>query len=119
MKNKIIYWTATGLISLMMLMSAFAYFNDPAVSEGFTSMGFPDYFRVELGLAKILGVLVLLLPFSPKFLKEWAYAGFAITFISAFIAHFVNGHPFSAIIMPVVAAALLITSRIYLSKQSA
>ncbi|MBN7816480.1 DoxX family protein [Algoriphagus pacificus] len=119
MKNKIIYWTATGLISLMMLFSAFAYFNDPSVSAGFTSMGFPDYFRVELGLAKILGVLVLLLPFTPKFLKEWAYAGFGITFISAFIAHFVSGHPFSAIIMPVVAAALLITSRIYLSKQSA
>lgn len=119
MQNKIIYWTTTGLISVMMLLSAFAYFNDPTVSEGFTSMGFPDYFRVELGLAKILGVLVLLLPFSPKFLKEWAYAGFGITFVSAFIAHFVNGHPFSAIIMPVIAAVLLITSRIYLSKQSA
>lgn len=107
MKNKIIYWAATGLISVMMLFSAYSYFTDPTMSAGFNSMGYPDYFRVELGIAKILGVFVLLLPFSPKFLKEWAYAGFGITFLSAIIAHTVNGHPFSVIAMPLVASLLL------------
>lgn len=118
MKNTIIYWVATILISLMMLFSAYSYFTDPNMTAGFNSMGFPDYFRVELGIAKILGVLILLIPFFPKFLKEWAYAGFGITFISAIIAHSVNGHPGSVIVMPVVALVLLIISRIYLIKNS-
>ena len=45
----------------------------------------PAYFRVELSWAKILGVVLLLAP--PARLKEWAYAGFAITLGSALIAH--------------------------------
>ncbi|TXE13626.1 DoxX family protein [Algoriphagus aquimarinus] len=118
MKNKIIYWTATGLISLMMLFSAFAYFTDPNVSAGFTAMGFKDFFRIELGIAKILGVFVLLIPSTHKLVKEWAYAGFGITFISAFIAHSANGDPVSAMIMPIVALVFLATSRIFLSKIS-
>jgi len=116
MKNKIIYWTATGLVSLMMLFSAYAYFTDPNVSAGFIAMGFKDFFRIELGIAKLIGAIVLLLPMAPKVVKEWAYAGFGITFISAFIAHSANGDPVSAMIMPIVAFVLLTVSRIYLSK---
>jgi hypothetical protein len=40
--------------------------------------------------AKLLGVLVLLAP-VPARLKEWAYAGFAITLGSALIAHVALG----------------------------
>lgn len=116
MKNKIIYWIATGLISLMMLFSAYAYFTDPNVSAGFIAMGFKDFFRIELGIAKILGVLVLLIPTAPKLVKEWAYAGFGITFISAFIAHSANGDPFNALVMPLIALALLAVSRVFLDK---
>ena len=116
MKNKIVYWIATGLVSLMMLFSAYAYFTDPNVSAGFVAMGFKDFFRIELGIAKILGAIVLLLPFVPKVVKEWAYAGFGITFISAFIAHSANGDPVSALVMPVVAFALLAVSRIFQTK---
>jgi hypothetical protein len=47
---------------------------------------FPAYFRVELAWAKLLGV-VLVLAAVPAWLKEWAYAGFAITLGSALIAH--------------------------------
>lgn len=116
MKNKIIYWTATSLVSLMMVFSAYAYFTDPNVSAGFTAMGFKDFFRIELGIAKILGALVLILPMSPKMVREWAYAGFGITFISAFIAHYANGDPTSALVMPLVALSLLVVSRVFLSK---
>lgn len=116
MKNKIVYWTATGLVSFMMLFSAYAYFTDPNISGGFEAMGFRDFFRVELGIAKLLGALVLLVPVVPKLVKEWAYAGFGITFISAFIAHIANEHPSGTIAMPLVALALLIASRIYAEK---
>jgi hypothetical protein len=56
------------------------------VAEAFTHLGFPDYFRVELSWAKLLGVVLLLAP-VPARLEEWAYAGFAITLGSALIAH--------------------------------
>ena len=41
---------------------------------------------MELSWAKLLGVVLLLAP-VPARLKEWAYAGFAITLGSALIAH--------------------------------
>jgi DoxX-like family len=62
----------------------------PQVAEAFTRLGFPDYFRVELAWAKLLGVVLLLAP-VPARLKEWAYAGSAITLASALIAHFAVG----------------------------
>ena len=46
----------------------------------------PAYFRIELSLAKLMGMDLLLAPVSAR-LKEWAYAGFAITLASALIAH--------------------------------
>jgi len=55
--------------------------------EGFRHLGFPDYFRIELGIAKITGLLVILISSIPRIVKEWAYVGFAITFISGSIAH--------------------------------
>jgi hypothetical protein len=113
MKKKIIYWTATGLVAAMMLMSGIMYFTDPNVAEGFEKMGFKDFFRVELGIAKVMGALVLLLPMIPNKIREWTFAGFAITFISAFIAHLSIGDPFSVAIFPLLALALLSVSHFY------
>ena len=62
----------------------------PQVAEAFSHLGYPAYFRVELSWAKLLGVVVLLAP-VPSRLKEWAYAGFAITLVSALIAHLAVG----------------------------
>lgn len=108
---KIGYWIATGLLSTMMLFSAYAYFTNEDIKMAFSHVGFPDYFRIELGVAKLIGALVLLLPLAPR-IKEWAYAGFAITFVSAFIAHVSVGDPTQAAVSPLIALALLITSYI-------
>ena len=61
-KNKIIYWTSTAIVGAMMLMSGIMYFTSAEAIEGFKHTGFPDYFRKELGIAKLLGAVVLLLP---------------------------------------------------------
>ena len=76
----------TALFCLQMGFTAYAQLSLPQVAEAFTRLGFPDYFRVELAWAKLLGVVLLLAP-VPARLKEWAYAGFAITLGSALIAH--------------------------------
>ncbi len=114
---KIMYWISTGLLSVMMLFSAYAYITQPQMAQGFAHLGFPGYFRIELAIAKVIGIAVLLLPVSAK-VKEWAYAGFGITFISAFIAHSASGDPVSMRIMPVIALALLSVSYILENKKS-
>ncbi len=116
MTKKIIYWIVTGLLAAMMLFSAFAYFTNPDISANFTKMGFQDYFRVELGIAKLIGALVLLIPVIPTKVREWAFAGFGITFISAFIAHLSVGDPIGASIFPLVALGLLVVSHVYYHK---
>jgi len=80
------FWTVTALFCLQIGFTAYAQLILPQVAEAFTRLGFPAYFRVELAWAKLLGVVLLLAP-VPTRLKEWAYAGFAITLGSALIAH--------------------------------
>lgn len=80
------FWIATGLFCLQIGFTAYAQLSLPQVAEAFTRLGFPAYFRLELAWAKLLGVVVLLAP-VPARLKEWAYAGFAITLGSALVAH--------------------------------
>ena len=84
------FWTATALFCLQIGFTAYAQLRLPQVAEAFTRLGFPDYFRVELAWAKLLGVVLVLAP-VPARLKEWAYAGFAITLGSALIAHLAVG----------------------------
>lgn len=113
---KITYWITTGIVALMMIYSAYAYITQPTIAQGFQHLGFPGYFRIELAIAKLIGAVVLLAPVSAK-LKEWAYAGFAITFVSAFIAHTASGDPVSARIMPLVFLVVLVVSYITYHKQ--
>ena len=82
----IVYWIVTALFCLQIGFTAYAQLRLPQVAEAFNHLGFPAYFRVELSLAKFLGVVLLLAP-VPARLKEWAYAGFAIDLASALIAH--------------------------------
>ena len=84
------FWIATALFCFQIGFTAYAQLSLPQVAEAFTHLGFPNYFRIELALAKFLGVVLLLAP-VPARMKEWAYAGFAITLVSAVIAHVAIG----------------------------
>jgi len=84
------YWTVTALFCLQISFTAYAQLRLPHVAEAFAHLGFPSYFRVELSWAKFLGVVLILAPVAAR-LKEWAYAGFAITLASALIAHLAVG----------------------------
>ena len=84
------FWIVTAIFCAQIAFTAYAQLRLPQVAEMFRHLGFPDYFRVELSWAKLLGVVLLLAPVSAR-LKEWAYAGFAIVLASALIAHFAMG----------------------------
>jgi hypothetical protein len=90
------FWIATALFALQMGFTAYAQLRLPQVAENFTRLGFPAYFRIELSWAKLAGLAALLVPIVPARVKEWAYAGFAITLVSALIAHLAVGDPFAA-----------------------
>ncbi|MGG8497924.1 DoxX family protein [Tenacibaculum sp. TC6] len=113
-KNKIIFYTSTGLLTLLMLMSAGMYFfNHDVIAGMFKNFGYPTYIIYPYGVAKILG-LVALWFFRGKFLNEWAYAGFFFAFILAFFAHVMigDGEQLGA----VLAMVLLIISYIFSKK---
>ncbi|HOK38186.1 MAG: DoxX family protein [Bacteroidales bacterium] len=116
MKDKIIFWISTAFISLWMLMSAVGYFLIPDMKTNFQHLGFPDYFRIELGIAKILGALAILLPLVPSKLKEFSYFGFILTFFSAIVAHLSVGDPFYVSLFPLFALIVILISFTYYHK---
>jgi len=113
-RDKIIYYVATSLLSLLMLYSAGMYFfNHEAVTQMFTNFGYPTYIVYPYAIAKLLG-LVAIWFMSHKIIKEWAYAGFFFAFILAFFAHIMigDGEQMGAIL----AMIFLIVSYIYNKK---
>lgn len=84
--------------------------------SSFAHLGLPDFFRIELTVAKTLGVLALLMPSIPSKIKEFAYFGFAITLISASIAHFSSGDGILFVIDPLLFLGVLIVSYLYLKR---
>jgi len=111
---KIGYWITTVIVALMMTYSAYAYLTQDAMEQAFHHLGFPSYFRVELAIAKLAGAVLLVSPVPARW-KDLAYAGFLITFISAFIAHTASGDPLSYRLGPLVFLALLAVS--YFTRQ--
>jgi DoxX-like family len=86
-KLKTIYWIITGIASAIMLMSSIPdVFLIPGAVEIFRHLGFPTYLLPFIGLAKIAGVIVILLPIFET-LKEWAYAGLVFDLVGAFYSH--------------------------------
>ena len=91
MKRKIAYWGATGLVTLVALSGGISYLaTTPEAVENFRHVGYPQQLRVLLGIGKVAGVIVLLLPRLPT-LKEWVYAGFTFMWIAASVAHYLAG----------------------------
>jgi hypothetical protein len=95
----------------MMAVSAIAYFYSKEMIKGLQHLGFPNYFRIKLAAAKLTGAAILIIPGVQLTLKEWAFAGFGILFISAFIAHLSIGDSKGAM-FPLIAIGLLAASYI-------
>ena len=111
-RARIGYWVTLGIFSMMMTASAVMYLsgNEHMVAT-FRHLGYPDYFRPLLGVAKLLGVAVLLAPRVPSVVREWAYAGFGITLIAATVSHGASGDAVANLLAPVVALVLLVAAR--------
>ncbi len=113
---KVIYWTSTALVSLMLAWSAYSYFFSKETIEGLKAFGFPTFFRIELAVLKIIAVVLLLAPQVPIQVKEWAYAGVGLFFVTAIVAHAAHKDPIWINLVNVFFIGLLIVSNIYLHK---
>ena len=81
--DAIIFWTTTGLFCAFMLSSAIPnILSSKEWVDIFTMLGHPLYMLPFLGVAKLLGVIGLLVPGFNR-LKEWAYAGLFFDLVGA------------------------------------
>jgi hypothetical protein len=111
MKTKAIgYWVCTIVIALLLLSGGIMQvMRFPAAIEGITRVGYPVHFAVLLGVWKILGAIVILLP-GYALVKEWAYAGMFFDLTGASVAHAASGSGAGNIIAPLLFTAVLVAS---------
>ena len=76
---------------------------------GFAHLGYPNYFKLELTAAKILGVLAMLIPGVPRQAKGFAYSGFDLGSASAPpLLGFLLDHGEAAWVLPAMALSLVL-----------
>jgi hypothetical protein len=109
-RNKIIYWIATAWLALGMLSTGIVQVLHLKEETDFIiNLGYPGYFLTILGIAKILGVVVILAPKFPL-LKEWTYSGFFFMMAGAVWSHIAMGNGIGEIAPPVLLLALTVVS---------
>ncbi|UYQ91722.1 DoxX family protein [Chitinophaga horti] len=85
--TNIIYWTGVILTSLWFGTSGFFELTgNPIVWDITQQLGYPAHFIYILGVAKVSGVIVLLLPGKLLRLKEWVFAGIFFDILFAFFS---------------------------------
>jgi len=109
MKSRAItYWIATIFVAFIMTASGvLALTHSPRMMVALAHLGYPRYFSNLLGVGKLIGVCVILLPGIVK-LKEWAYVAFGITVLSAAYSHLLSGDGLAALDPLVTFAALIV-----------
>lgn len=89
--------------------SVYALTSPPPAVEMFRHLGYPDYFRVMLSVAKILGTAAILYP-RAGILREWAYAGFTFDLIAASVSYMAVGDPIFETVFPLILLVPLVVS---------
>lgn len=95
--TNILYWVFTVLFAGFMIFSALPNIRETKESEEiFKQLGYPLYLQVFLGIAKLLGAVVILIPAFQR-LKEWAYAGLFFDLTGAAYSCVAAGFPASGL----------------------
>lgn len=108
--NKIIYWIATIWLALGMLSTGIVQLLKVKEEvDNITQLGYPGYFLTILGVWKILGVIVVLIPNFPL-IKEWAYAGFFFAMSGATFSRIASGDSMNEIFPSLLLLILTVIS---------
>lgn len=111
--KKVIFWIATGLLTLILLATIGNSIFNSGFSQRFAKLGYPTYLIVPLMIAKTLGIFFIWT--NTKILKEWAYAGFFFLFMLALLAEIHASD--TDYISPILALALLAISYVFGQKK--
>ena len=113
-KTKTLYWIITGLFSAFMLFSAVPdILVMPDAVTFMAHLGYPRYIIPFLGVAKLLGVMAILVPGFSR-IKEWAYAGLFFDIAGATYSGIANdGFHAAELIMVLPIAFLFISYALY------
>jgi hypothetical protein len=113
-RTKIIYWIFTSLFALLMLSSAIPdILSSPVAVKGMhEGLGYPVYFIPFIGVAKLLGVVAILIPGYPR-IREWAYAGLFFDLSGATYSIMSSGAPVANWIFMVLPLGLGISSYVF------
>jgi hypothetical protein len=107
--NATAYWIITSLLALGMITGIVdQLFQSPVNGEEVSGMRYPTYLLYVIAIAKITGLVFLLMPGFPL-LKEWIYAGFFVLLIDAFITHIASDDSI-AYLKPAFLACLTVVS---------
>ena len=107
--RRVTYWFTTIFVTLILgLSGGMSIAHAAPLMKALKHLGYPEYFANILGVGKAIGLVVFLAPGMPRF-KEWAYAGFSITILSACYSHLSSGDRLLAL-EPLLTFAALVCS---------
>ncbi|MGG0845178.1 DoxX family protein [Peribacillus simplex] len=116
-KINIIYWIFTGLLAALMVLGSIPdIMSVPDAVALFNHLGYPTYLLPFLGIAKLLGVVAILIPGFPR-IKEWAYAGFVFDLTGAMYSSISVGDPASEWLLFIIGYFLIAGSYIFHHKK--
>jgi DoxX-like protein len=116
--KKIVYWIATIWLALGMFSTGMVQLlklkeqggaTAPGGPTSITHLGYPIYILTILGIWKMLGVIIVLIPKYPL-VKEWAYAGFFFIMSGAIFSHIAVSDPFNEMFPSVLLLILTVIS---------
>ena len=117
-KTKVIFWTATIIFAILMLVSSIPDILNVADAKKFmATLGYPAYLTPFLGWAKLLGVIAILVPGNFPRIKEWAYAGLFIDLTGALYSGLCTTGPSAGMLMMLAWVVPGIVSYIYYHKR--
>jgi uncharacterized membrane protein YphA (DoxX/SURF4 family) len=111
------YWIFTGLLMVSTILGSIPdIMSVPDAVALFKHLGYPVYLLPFLGVAKILGVVALLIPGFPR-IKEWVYAGFVYDYTGAMYSSISVGDPASSWLLFLIGYILIAGSYIFHHKK--
>lgn len=109
MKN-IAYWVTTILGPASFVIGGYLHLvHSDQVMGTIQHLGYPAYFATLLGIGKLCGAIITVIPRFPR-LKEWAYAGFFIDLTSAAASSAFSGESLGVIAQPFLYLVLVMAS---------
>jgi uncharacterized membrane protein YphA (DoxX/SURF4 family) len=114
--RKIVYWAATGSVAFVFFATGVGNLIPlDHIARDMAHLGYPPYVHFILGIWKILGAVVIILPRLSR-LTEWAYAGMIFDLTGASMSRLASGDGVDTIIIPLLITCLVLTSSLLRSQ---